>query len=142
MIKDIVSLTIKNKILLGLISLAALFSLGQTCLELAKLSSARQAAPFFFAGDKFKGVEDVLKGETYVGYWSDRDINIDKNGAVFAQAQLVLAPVILDLGNTAHRYTLFDCDDPRQAMAKIQEIGAAPVKANNMGVILAVRLSK
>jgi hypothetical protein len=142
MMKDIASLSIKHKISLGLIGLVSLIALIQTGMELSTLSQARAATPFFFAGNKFSGLETILKGETYVGYWSDRDMTVDKNGALFAQAQLIMAPVILDLNNTTHRYTLLDCDDPKRALDKIREIGATPVKANNMGVVLALRLSR
>lgn len=142
MIKSILALHTKHKVILGLISLVTLVSLTQTGMELSSLANARAQTPFFFAGNKFSGLTDILKGERSVGYWSDRDINIDKNNAVFAQAQLILAPVILELSNTTHRYTLFDCDEPKQALAKIQEMGATPIKANNMGVMLAVRLGK
>lgn len=140
MIKNFRTLPAKHQVVFSVIAIVSTIAIIQTCLELSTLYQARTAAPFFFAGNKFSGLDDILKGETHVGYWTDRDIKVDQNGALFAQAQLILAPAILDLNNTTHRYTLFDCDNPKQALAKIREIHAAPVKVNNMGVILSVRL--
>ena len=61
------------------------------------------------------------------------------NSAQFAQAQLVVAPLIMDLNNMEHEFILFDCTSDEKALAKIKEIGAVPVKRNRYGLILARR---
>ena len=59
----------------------------------------------------------------------------------FAQAQLVLAPAILDtnLSDPRYKFILFDCSSEKIAFQKIQELGLIPLKRNNLGIILTKR---
>jgi len=106
--------------------------------ELSKLSAARRDKPFSFYGEQFSGLADVLKGETYVGYYTDKDIQQPVYGAQFEQAQLSLAPLVLDLNQTNHRFIIFDCNDEKECWRKIAEVRARPLKRSNTGIILAV----
>jgi hypothetical protein len=121
----------------ALISAAGIF---QSTVELSKLIDARKQTPFFFAGLKVAGINKALKGEKYIGYYSDQ--NFDKNPkalAQFAQFQLEMAPLILDNVDLNHRFLILDCQDPANAMKKLQELQAKALSRNNYGTILAVR---
>ena len=99
----------------------------------------RKTTPYFFLGLKFSGLEKVLHNEQYVGYYTDKDIDEKLPAAHFAQAQYILAPVILDLNNLEHDFILFDCASQKTAFEKIKEIGAVPLVRNRFGIILAKR---
>ena len=73
----------------------------------------------------------------YVGYFTDRDQNLDETAAEFAQAQYAIAPTILDMNYQKHELILLDCTDETVAMAKVKELGAIPLKRNKFGIILA-----
>jgi hypothetical protein len=81
---------------------------------------------------------DVLKGENYVGYYTDKDTDQPAYGAQFEQTQLALAPIILDLNTTNHRFVIFDCHDEKECWRKIAEVRARPLKRSNTGIILAI----
>ncbi|MCC6758229.1 MAG: hypothetical protein IT395_01205 [Candidatus Omnitrophica bacterium] len=112
-----------------------LYTLTQETFKTVKL---RQRHPYTFFGDRFRGIETFVGQAPYLGYYTDKNIEKDSRAAMqYAQAQLVLAPSILDLNNTGHEFIIFDCTTPQAAMAKIKEIGAKPLKANPYGIILA-----
>lgn len=97
----------------------------------------RQRLPYIFLGMKFLGLDETLKDMEWVGYYTDKNLDDRIAAMQFAQAQLVLAPRILDLNNTSHEFTIFDCSSPEAAWQKIRELGAQPLKQNQFGVILA-----
>lgn len=133
------SLPLRTQITLVIIFLASATGLVHTGHNLYKISQKRREAPFVFAGAPFETIRPLFQGERSVGYLTDRDIN-DKNvGAQFAQAQLALAPIIMDFNNPAHRFLIVDCQDPRQAAAIITRLKAYPVKRSNTGIIIAER---
>ena len=76
-----------------------------------------------------------------IGYYTDKDLNQKQPAMQFAQAQLVLAPAILDtdINNPRHQFILFDCTTEKKALQKIQALGLIPLKRNNRGIILAKR---
>ncbi|MBF0486157.1 MAG: hypothetical protein HQL16_06560 [Candidatus Omnitrophica bacterium] len=121
-----------------IVASAVIFGVFSGAEELNKIAVARQKVPFSFYGDAFIGLAEALKGETYLGYYTDVSIDVPKYGARFAQVQLALAPLILDLNNTSRRFVLFDCDNPQKCVEKIKEIKARPLKASNRGTILAI----
>jgi len=106
--------------------------------EVTKLRKLRAIKPYAFAGEKFAGLQELLAGERYVGYYTDKDLDVNKDAQQFAQAQYTLAPVILDLNNTQHRYILFDCTSPDVALRTMKQVGALPLRRNQFGIILAV----
>ena len=81
----------------------------------------------------------MFNGIKYVGYYTDKSLDVNQNAAEFAQAQYVLAPTILDLNNLNHEYILLDCSAEDIAFEKIKEIHAIPFK-KRLGLILAKRL--
>ena len=64
--------------------------------EIRILGVIRQKIPYLFMGNKFLGLESILKDIKYVGYYTDKSMDRDKDALQFAQAQYVLAPIILD----------------------------------------------
>ena len=106
--------------------------------QLKRIAKVKRVVAFNFPGIKFAGLETFFKNTDRVGYYTDRDIKADDNAALFAQAQLVLAPAVLDLNNLTHRYTIFDCADEQHALNKIMEMGARPIKKKG-ALILAER---
>ena len=95
------------------------------------------AVPFHSLGFQFMGLEKVLAGQTYAGYYTDKNMDLPLAVAQFEQAQYMLSPTVLDLNNTSHPLVIFDCTTPAAGMAKIKELGLQPVSASNTGIILA-----
>lgn len=112
-------------------------------LHLCKEVRAMQKLSRLFAdrsiGRAFTGFEEVLKNSSLAGYYTDKDLRQTRHSREFAEAQYVLAPVILDLNNVDHPYIIFNCLNEETAWRKIKEIGAIPVKKNSLGIILAKR---
>jgi len=102
-----------------------------------KIFKHRERFPYIFLGDRFRGIETFVGKAPYIGYYTNKNLDDNLSARQFAQAQLVLAPSILDLNNTEHEFIIFDCTTPQIALAKIKEIGAKPLKANPYGIILA-----
>ena len=108
----------------------------------SQLGQIRQQIPFLFLGNKFLGLKEILKNPKYLGYYTDNNLDENKAAMQFAQAQYILAPIILDLNNTDHPFVLFDCSREEIAMQKIKEAGLVPIKRNQFGIILAGHLKK
>ncbi len=106
--------------------------------EIRDTARRRAGLPYYFPGLKFSRLEEVLRGQRYVGYLTDKDLDEKFHAMQFSQAQYVLAPVILDLNDASHRYILFDFTSQDRAMARIAETGALPLMKNNFGIILAL----
>ncbi len=101
------------------------------------MSSIRQRAGYTFLGDRFRGLEKLVNNAPYLGYATDKNLDDNINARQFAQAQLVLAPAILDLNNLGHEFLIFDYTTPQAAITKIRELHLEPLKANRYGIILA-----
>jgi hypothetical protein len=136
---ELKNLSLPSRLFFAAAGLMILFSFFQTIGQLNKVIALRRANPFVFGGEKFEGIKDLVQGEKYVGYITDKDFKIDKNTAEFSQAQFALVPVILDLNNPDHRLLLINCDSPQKAIAFMKQYGARPIRGNNLGTILAVR---
>ena len=128
---------------LFIVSLAAVvvFNIVTLTKELINIHKLKAFAASQFPGRIFSGLDKTLEGIKYAGYFTDKDINNIAQAKHFAQAQYVLAPVILDLNNTDHEYILFDCTSLKITFDKIKEIGAVPLKANQFGIILARKIT-
>ncbi|MCB9756829.1 MAG: hypothetical protein H6753_00215 [Candidatus Omnitrophica bacterium] len=118
----------------SLVLIFNLFTLSQQTIKMAKI---RKHIPYTFLGDRFMGLDAFLGHAPQIGYYTDKNLDDNLSARQFAQAQLILAPTILDLNNTAHEFILFDCTSPKAAIQKIQELGAQALKANQYGIILA-----
>ncbi len=101
------------------------------------MSRIRQRAQYTFLGDRFRGLELLINKAPYLGYMTDKNLDDNISARQFAQAQLVLAPTILDLNNVGHEFIIFDYTTPQAAVQKIKELKLQPLKANRHGIILA-----
>lgn len=113
------------------------FQLTRYLLDLNKI---KKLIGIQFPGYKFAGLEEILRDEKYVGYYTDKDLKEDGPLKQFSQAQYVLAPIVLDSDNLDHAFVLFDCSSKEVALQKIREIKAVPFKMNQFGIVLAKRL--
>jgi len=97
----------------------------------------KKIIPYQFSGYKFSGLDDILNGVEHMGYYTDKNLEDEKNAKQFSQAQFILAPTILELNNLEHKYILFDCSHEEIAWDKIRQIRATPIRKNQFGIILA-----
>ena len=126
-----------NNFLIIVLIIAGLWNICDLTRDLFKNIQNRKNDPYQFAGVKFSGLGDILKNVEFIGYYTDGDITNGDIIADFSQAQLMLAPAVLDLNNTDHEYILFNCSRPEIGLKKIKDIGATPLKMNQLGIILA-----
>jgi len=70
--------------------------------ETASIRQIKRVIPFSFPGSRFSGLEALFKGVERIGFYTDKDLTNNENAKIFAQAQLVLAPAILELNNLDH----------------------------------------
>jgi hypothetical protein len=120
-----------------LASATVLFNTTKLYKEIKKTQATRANIPYVFTGVKFTGLKSVLNHAEYIGYYTDKDLDNRQDAAQFAQAQYILAPIILDLNNTDHEYILFDCSSLAVTLDKIQELGILPMRRNQFGIVLA-----
>lgn len=93
--------------------------------------------PIGFSGLKFSGLSDILDKETAIGYVSDLDLKEAGPLAEYEQAQYMLAPVVLDITNPAHKFMIINPSNDAAALDKLKEFNARPLLRNQFGVILA-----
>lgn len=111
-----------------------LFVLGQ---ESKRIRSFKKVMAHQKIGHQFAGLDEFTKGIRYIGYVTDEDITQnDAAHKLFAHAQFMLAPSILDLNNYRHEYILFVCSDEIKAWKKIKAMNAEPLRRNKYGMIL------
>ena len=127
------------KIFLILAALLAIWGMTQTVIKLLEIYPHKKPTAFAFAGKKFEGIEKLLKGEKYVGYYTDQNIDDTRPLMEFLQAQQTLVPLILDPENLQHRYIIVNCADVPAAISKFKALGARPVTRNNAGIFIVER---
>ncbi len=127
-----------RNVVLILLVLSVAFNAGQLTLHLMHNQRHATEVHYHNLGDQFKGLETIFNHIRTVGYYTDKNIEEPLVVAQFEQAQYVLAPTVLDLNNTHHPFVIFDCSSPEVALNKIKELGFQPLKANNLGVVLAL----
>ena len=92
-------------------------------------------------GYQFTGLEEFTKGIDRIGYYSDENIEVDQRAhKLFAHAQYILAPTVLELDNMDHEFILLVCSDERNALRKLKQLNALPVRGNKFGMVLARRI--
>ncbi len=109
--------------------------------DIRRIQSFKKVLPYQMIGYQFNGLDEFTKDISHIGYYTDLDIETDTAASkMFAHAQYMLAPSILDLNNTDHDYILFVCSNEKVAWQKIKEVKALPLRRNKYGMILARRL--
>lgn len=92
-------------------------------------------------GYQFRGLEEFTKGIDRIGYYSDENLELNEHAhKLFAHAQYVLAPTVLELDNMDHDFVLVVCSNERNALHKLKQLNALPLRANKFGMILARRI--
>ena len=133
------NLPLGKKILWSVIALLTAVNIVQTAAHLISIYPAKKAAAFNFAGDKFNGLQNLLKNERYIGYYTDQNIDAPRPMMELLQAQHAVIPLILDPNNIEHRYIIVNCADIPAAIEKFKALGARPVTRSNMGLFLVER---
>jgi hypothetical protein len=122
-----------------ILSSVILMNLNPLIMELKKTHGNRQLVPYNVVGFKFLGLNQFLADEEFVGYYTDQNMDDKDPQKMFAHAQYILAPTVVDFGNLNHRYIVFACSNQEVALRKIEEIGAQPLISNQYNIILAKR---
>ena len=132
---------LRTKIFLALISALSVFSLVQTITTLVNIYPVKRSSAFAFFGNKFSGIEKILQGVKYVGYYTDQDITASGPQMELLQAQHVLTPLILDPASIDHRYIIVNVSDIPAAVEKFKNLGARPYTKAVMGIFIVERPS-
>ena len=133
------NLPLGKKIIWAFIALLAAVNIVQTVTNLVSIYPRRKPAAFNFAGDKFNGLQNLLKNEKYIGYYTDQNIDDPRPMMELLQAQHAVIPLILDPNNIEHRYIIVNCANIPAAIEKFKALGARPVTRSNMGLFLVER---
>jgi len=88
-------------------------------------------------GIQYADLKKDLEGVRIAGFLSDGNETPEGNDGQFMLAQYMLAPTILDLNISTHRYSILDCSTPGKAMGILKIINAKPIRVNLFGKILA-----
>ena len=108
--------------------------------EAQRIKNLKKHVKHQMIGQKFRGLEEVLKNEKFIGYYTDRPETDDEHEKLIAQVQYVLAPTIVDINNFKHDYILFVCSNDYLALQKMREIGAEPMLFKEPGMILGKKI--
>ena len=108
-------------------------SLSRTASLYRKVNAAGLREP----GMEFAGFKKHLVGKTVVGFLTDKNMSPENNDGQFLKAQYALAPVVLDLGESRHRFLVLDCSNILTAFDLLQQLNAEPVEVNPFNKIFA-----
>ena len=87
---------------------------------------------------QFIPLQNIFKNIPRAGYYTDKNLEHPLAIAQYEQAQYVLAPTVLELGNTQLPLIIVDCTTPQIALEKIKKLKLTPISASPSGIILAV----
>ena len=132
-------LPLHKKILWALIALLAAVNIVQTATNLITIYPRKRPTAFNFSGQRFDGLQKLLKNEKYIGYYTDQNIDDLRPMMELLQAQHAVIPLILDPNNIEHRYVIVNCANIPAAIEKFKNLGARPVTGNNNGIFLVER---
>ena len=130
-----------KNVLFLIVSIIIVVNCAVSFFDILDLYSKRKKSPLFFMGAIFTSLDKILKDTKYVGYITDKSMDVNNYAAQFAQAQYILAPTILELNNPNHEFLILDCTNESITKEKLIENKAIPIKKNKFGIILAKRLS-
>ena len=128
-----------KKIFWSIIAVLTAVNIVQTAANLASLYPRKILTAFNFAGQKFDGLQKLLKNEKYAGYYTDQNIDDPRPMMELLQAQYTVIPLILDPDNMDHRYIIVNCANIPAAIEKFKALGARPLTRNNGGIFLVER---
>lgn len=110
--------------------------------EARTLHEKRKLKDYPLISKQMLDLEQPLKGQKIIGYYTDQNLRDKIPAARFAQIQLVLAPVVLapDGLDLDYEFVLIDCASPRKMLEKIREIKFVPIAIHRNGIVLAKRM--
>jgi len=128
----------RQMIFIAALLMVTLFNIIKLYKENKTIRQLRKVMPHQPVGREFAGLAQFTQGMRTIGYITDEDV-AKNDGAhkLFAHAQFMLAPSILDLNNLDHEFLLFVYSDEKQALETIRRLNAQPLKRNPFGMILA-----
>jgi len=97
----------------------------------------REKALLVEPGIQYSEFKEMLKGVRIAGFLTDGNEKPDNNDGQLMLAQYMLAPTILDLDNSNHRYNILSCSTPQAAVGILKIINAKPLGVNIYGKIIA-----
>jgi hypothetical protein len=130
---------LKIKALWIMIALLAAANIIQTISHLSTIYPERKPVAFNFSGNRFAGLEKVLKNVKYAGYYTDLNINDPRPGMELLQAQYAVIPIILDPESIDHRYVIVNAANIPAAIEKFKALGARPLSGSHAGIFLVER---
>ncbi|HPN87777.1 MAG TPA: hypothetical protein PLH56_00360 [Candidatus Omnitrophota bacterium] len=130
-------LSLSQKIFTAAIFLWLCLNLLSFSKEIHQYEKLRAYLPHQFVGNKFREFQPFLKEIPVIGYYTDKNLNDLDNNKQLSQAQLILAPTILDVHNIQHDYIILDCSTSAKTVEKIKELNLTPLKITPSGIILA-----
>lgn len=123
--------------LMWVLSAGVIFNFSQSALTALSHAQDRTTIPLHSLAAQFDGLKETFKGLRYAGYYTDKDTEAPLTLAQFQQAQYTLAPTVFILNKTNYPLVIFDCTTTDVAVAKMKELGFAPIKSYN-GIILGI----
>ena len=109
--------------------------------EIARINGLNKILSHQKIGYQFMGLEEFTQGIDRIGYYSDENLAINEHAhKLFAHAQFILAPTVLEPDNMDHEFILLVCSNKKNAAHKLKQLNALPLRANKFGMILARRI--
>jgi len=105
--------------------------------QLKEKHAAREKIPYIFLGYKYLGINALIGSNGRVAYLTDKNMDDRVNAMEFAQAEVLLVPLTLDLNNPQHEYVILACSSDEENFKKARELGLTPLRRNPFGIILA-----
>lgn len=90
-------------------------------------------------GLQFADFKDALKGIRQAGFVTNKELSSENNDGQFLMAQYMLAPTVLELNASNNKYNILDCTSETHIVYALKSLGAAPLKINKYGKMLAVK---
>ena len=123
-------------IALGMMCVSIMISLIQLSLRTIQEQSPVSQMGLHTLAYQFIPLQNVFKDIPRAGYYTDKNMEHPLAIAQYEQAQYILAPTVLELGNTQLPLIIFDCTTVPVAIGKIKELKLMPISISPSGLIL------
>ncbi len=115
---------------------SAALNLAKSQEQIQKFHQKYEGGASPFLGMKFSGLNPFLKNSARIGYLTDSSLDETTAAAEFAQAQYVLAPIILEFNNPDLRFVLVNGSSLEQSLELVRQNGLKPIKGNQFQILL------
>ncbi len=124
--------------------LAVFLTAGHNLFCLSKTFSAslkkQRHQIFVEPGREFADFREKLAEVKRVGFLTNKDMSSEGNDGQFLAAQYMLAPIILDLDNSSHPFTILDSTGLISSFDTMNKLGLEPAHINEYGKVLAKKI--